>query len=198
MAKKLIPLKLESAYKVCPEEKYEGSKSLQLELYLQHTDNFHLVEEDERGERGQEVLLKNRRCGQDDVLDVLHPVCLMDLLTQLRVCDRDDLLKLCCLGQEFPVPFGLNQCRVVLKAAHHIHDTVVREHHLKEGRFIEEQHPPHNLIKVMQAFPVVQVLTYSEETQEFLDVTLTNQSQGKFFPTNRRGQDRGNQVSDLL
>lgn len=169
-----------------------------MDLYLQHTDNFHLVEEDEGGECGQEILLKDRWCGQDDVLDVLHPVGLMDLLAQLRVRDRDDLLKLCCLGQEFPVPFRLNQCWVILKAAHHIHDTVVREHHLKEGRFIEEQHTPHNLVKVMQAFPVVQVLTYSEETQEFLDVALVHQSQSKFFSPDRRGQDRGNQVSDLL
>lgn len=168
----------ESVNKVCPEAKYKLQKLqiVQLDLYLQHTDNFHLVEEDERGERGQEVLLKNRWRGQDDILDVLHPIRLMDLLAQLRVRDGDDLLKLCCLGQEFPVPFGLNQCGVILKAANHIHDTVVREHHLKEGRFIEEQHAPHNLIKVMQAFPVVQVLTHSEETQEFLDVTLTNQS----------------------
>lgn len=117
--------------------------------YLQHTDNLHFVEEDEGRERGQEVLLKNRWRGQDDVLDVLHPVGLVDLLPQLRVCDGDHLLKLSCLGQEFPVSFGLNQRGVILQAAHHIHDTVIREHHLKEGRFIEEQDTADNLIEVM-------------------------------------------------
>lgn len=120
-----------------------------LDPYLQHTDNLNLVEEDEGGECGQEVLLKDRWCGQDDVLDVLHSVSLVNLLPQLRVRDRDHLLKLCCLGQEFPVPFRLNQRWVILKAAHHIHDTIVREHHLKEGCFIEEQDTPDNLIEVM-------------------------------------------------
>lgn len=51
--------------------------------YLQHADDLHLVEEDEGGERGQEVLLEDGRCGQDNVLDVLHPVCLVNLLPQL-------------------------------------------------------------------------------------------------------------------
>lgn len=52
-------------------------------FYLQHTDNFHFVEEDERRECGQEVLLKDRGSRQDYVLDVLNPVRLMDLLPQL-------------------------------------------------------------------------------------------------------------------
>lgn len=50
----------------------------------------------------------------------------------------------------------------------------------------------------MQAFPVIQVLAYSEQPQEFLDVALTHQSQSKFFPTDRRRQDGGNQVGNLL
>lgn len=122
----------------------------------------------------------------------------MDLLPQLRVRDRDNLLKFGRLGQEFPMTFRLDERWVILKAAHHVHDTVVWEHHLKEGCFIEEQDTPDNLIEVMQAFPVIQVLAYSEQAQEFLDVALTHQSQSKFFPTDRWRQDGGNQVGNLL
>ena len=169
-----------------------------MEPYLQHTDNLHLVEEDEGVECGHEVLLKDGWCGQDDVLDVLHPVGLVDLLPQLWVRDRDHLLKLCRLGQKLPVSFRLNQRRVILKAANHIHDAVVREHHLKEGRFVEEQDASDNLIKVMKALSVVQVFTYSEESQEFLDVALAHQGQGEFLPPDGGRQDRCNQVSYLL
>lgn len=52
-----------------------------LDPYLQHTDNLHFVEKDEGGECGQEILLKDRRRGKDDVLDVLDPVGLVDLLS---------------------------------------------------------------------------------------------------------------------
>lgn len=60
--------------------------------------------------------------------------------------------------------FWLNQCRVVLEATHYIHNTVIREHNLKECCFVEEQNTPHNLIEVMETFSVVQILTHSEET----------------------------------
>lgn len=98
----------------------------------------------------------------------------MNLLPQLRVRDRDNLFKFSCLRQEFSMMLRLDLRWVILKAAHHVHDTVVWEHHLKERCFVEEQDTPDNLIEVMQAFPVFQVLAYSEQTQEFFDVALTH------------------------
>lgn len=151
--------------------------TLTLDPYLQHTDNLHFVEENEGGEGGQEVLLKHWGRRQYYVLDVLNPVGLVDFLPKLRVRDRDHFLKLSRLGQEFPMSFRLNQRRVVLEATDHIHDTVIWEHHLEKGGFVEEQDPPHDLIEVVQAFSVVQVLAYSEEAQQFLYVALTHQSQ---------------------
>ena len=64
---------------------YRGlnSSASSLLTYLQHANYLHFVEEYERGERGEEVLLKDGWCGEDDVLDVLYTIRLVDLLPQL-------------------------------------------------------------------------------------------------------------------
>lgn len=96
------------------------------------------------------------------------------------------------------MPLRLHQRRIVLQTTHHVHDAVVREHHLEQGRFVEEQDAAHDLVEVVQAFPVVQVLAHSEEAQEFLDVALAHQRQGEFLPPDGRGQDGRDQVGDFF
>ncbi len=138
--------------------------------HLQHADDLHFIEEDEGGQRGQEVVLEDGLCGQDDVLDVLHAVRLVDLLPQLRVRDGDHLFEPGRLGEELAVLLGLQQRRLVLQAAHHVHDAVVGEHQLEQRGLVEEEQAVHDLVEVLQALAVVRLLARPEELQQLPDV----------------------------
>ena len=59
---------------------------------LNQRDDLDLIEEYERRESGEHVLLEDGGRGQDDVLDVLHAVRLVDLGEELGVVDLDDLV----------------------------------------------------------------------------------------------------------
>ena len=60
---------------------------------LNQRDDLDLIEEYERRESGEHVLLEDGGRGQDDVLDVLHAVRLVDLGEELGVVDLDDLVQ---------------------------------------------------------------------------------------------------------
>ena len=47
--------------------------------HLDEGDDLHLIEEDEGGESGENVLLDHRGCRQDHILNVLHTIRLVNL-----------------------------------------------------------------------------------------------------------------------
>ena len=57
-----------------------------------------------------------------------------------------------------PVPLGRRQRRVVLQAADHVEDGVLGEHQLEESVLVQQEDVLEDLVKVVQALRVLQVL----------------------------------------
>ena len=69
-----------------------------------------------------------------------------------------------------PVPLGRGQAGIELEAANHVEDCVFGEHELEEGILVEEENVLEDVVEVVEALHVVEILAHVEQVQELLDV----------------------------
>ncbi len=167
-------------------------------VLLDECDDLHLVEEDERGQRRQHVLLEDRGRGQHHVLNVLDPVRLVDLGQQLRVVDLDHLVEVGDALEVLAVPLGPLLRRVVFQATDDVEDGVLREHQLEQGVLVEQEDVLEDLVQVVQAVPVLEVLAHVEHVEQLLDVALVLHGHGQLLPPHGGRQAAGHELGDLL
>lgn len=75
----------------------------------------------------------------------------------------------------------VRQGRIVFKAADNIKDGILTEHQLKQGILVQQEDIFEDLIKMMQALRVLQVLTHVKNIQQFLNVSLSLDSNGQLL-----------------
>ena len=72
--------------------------------------------------------------------------------------------------QVLSVFLGCLRCRVVLQAAHDVEDGVLGEHELEQRVLVQQENVLEDLVEVVEAVRVVEVLAHAEHFQELLDV----------------------------
>ncbi len=105
----------------------------------------------------------------------------MDLGQQLGVVDLDHLVERGDGLQVLSVLLRLREAGVELQAADDIEDRVLGKHELEERVFVQEEDVLEDLVEVVEALRVVEVLAHVEQVQQLLDVALVLDGDGKFL-----------------
>ncbi len=105
----------------------------------------------------------------------------MDLGQQLGVVDLDHLVERGDGLQVLSVLLRLREAGVELQAADDIEDRVLGKHELEERVFVQEEDVLEDLVEVVEALRVVEVLAHVEQVQQLLDVALVFDGDGKFL-----------------
>ena len=129
-----------------------------------------------------------------------HLIGLMYLGEEVGAAEGNDFAVLRGFGEVLPVPHGRGLGGVVLQTADHVRDQLVLKHLRQQGRVVDEEQRLEDIVEVVEAVRVIQVLAHAKEVEQLWDVAVLLYRERQALALDWGGgvNDTRHQLLDLL